>query len=61
MTDRLWNINEVADYLGVSINTLYAWRNREPKVGPRAIRVGKHLRYRHADVEAWLEEHSDEQ
>ncbi len=43
---------EVADYLQVPVKTLYQWRYRGD--GPRAFRVGRHLRYRWEDVEAWL-------
>ena len=49
----LWSPDEVADYLGVPRATLYGWRYKG--TGPRAMRVGRHLRYRRADVEAWLE------
>jgi excisionase family DNA binding protein len=44
---------EVAAYLGVPLKTLYEWRYRGE--GPTAIRVGRHLRYRWEDVEAWLD------
>jgi excisionase family DNA binding protein len=49
--------HEVALYLGVPLQTLYAWRYRGD--GPRGYRVGRHVRYRRADVEHWLEEHRD--
>jgi excisionase family DNA binding protein len=49
---------EVAEYLGVPVQTLYVWRNKG--VGPRAVRVGKHLRYRWSDVDAWLERQADQ-
>ncbi|MFE6867831.1 helix-turn-helix transcriptional regulator [Kitasatospora sp. NPDC057692] len=32
---------------------MYAWRHRSQ--GPVAIKVGRHLRYRWAEVEAWLD------
>jgi len=51
---RLGTPEEVAEYLGVPVPTLYQWRHRG--VGPRASKVGKHLRYRWADVEAYLDE-----
>lgn len=38
--------------------TLYAWRSRN--LGPPGIRVGNALRYRRGDVEAWLDEHTDD-
>ena len=44
--------NEVAEYLQVPVKTLYTWRYKG--VGPRAHRVGRHLRYRWEDVEDWL-------
>ncbi|MBA2640483.1 MAG: helix-turn-helix domain-containing protein, partial [Nocardioidaceae bacterium] len=33
MTDRLLTLPEVADYLGVPLQTVYAWRSRGD--GPR--------------------------
>jgi excisionase family DNA binding protein len=45
---------EVADILKVPLTTLYQWRYKG--IGPPSIRVGRHIRYRWADVEAWLEE-----
>lgn len=49
---RLATPFEVAEYLQVSVKTLYTWRYK--LVGPRAHRVGRHLRYRWEDVEDWL-------
>jgi len=46
---------QIADYLGVPVTTLHAWRSR--KIGPAASRVGKHLRYRWEDVDAWIDAH----
>lgn len=50
--DRLVNVDELAAYLNVSAKTLYAWRYR--KKGPPALRVGRHLRYRWADINEWV-------
>ncbi|MFG3418126.1 helix-turn-helix domain-containing protein [Micromonospora globbae] len=50
--EPLWTVEEVSAYLGVPVATLYQWRHR--RVGPRASRVGRHLRYDPADVRAWL-------
>lgn len=55
--DRLLNVDELAGYLGVPTKTLYAWRYR--REGPRGFRVGRHLRYRWRDVQAWIEEQLD--
>jgi excisionase family DNA binding protein len=53
---RLMTIRELSEYLSVPIGTLYTWRSNGD--GPRGIKVGKHVRYRAADVERWLEERS---
>lgn len=46
---------QTATYLGLSPRTLVNWRAR--KKGPRpALRIGRAVYYRRADVDAWLEE-----
>ena len=52
--EELWSIDEVSAFLRVPVGTLYQWRHR--RIGPRAAKVGRHLRYNPADVRAWLEE-----
>ena len=54
MRDELLTTREVADLLKVPVATLYAWRSRPGGGGPRAVRVGKHLRWRLDDVNHWL-------
>ncbi|MBP2339049.1 excisionase family DNA binding protein [Saccharothrix coeruleofusca] len=49
---KLWSVQELADYLGVPVATIYKWRTQ--KYGPPGRRVGKYVRYRPADVEAWI-------
>lgn len=51
--DRLLRVQELAEYLGVPVATLYQWRYRGE--GPAGFRVGRHLRYRWSEVEAWIE------
>ncbi|MFV5996322.1 helix-turn-helix transcriptional regulator [Streptomyces sp. NPDC056231] len=36
-----------------SVETVYAWRKK--RIGPPAIRIGKHLRYDPAAVRAWVD------
>lgn len=48
----LWTIEDVSAYLGVPVKTLYGWRLK--KVGPTAVRIGKHLRYDSDAVIAWV-------
>lgn len=54
--EPLLTVEDVAEWLGKPVGTLYQWRatNR----GPRGIKVGGHVRYRRSDVEAWLEDHT---
>jgi excisionase family DNA binding protein len=49
---NLWGPKEVAEYLNVPVQTIYQWRTRG--YGPPGTRIGKHVRYRPADVEAWV-------
>ncbi|MGH9034275.1 MAG: helix-turn-helix transcriptional regulator [Acidimicrobiia bacterium] len=51
--DRLLTLEQVAGYLQVPVKTLYDWRHRG--LGPRGLRVGRYVRYRQADVDAWLD------
>ena len=48
----LITIQELADYLSVPTATVYRWNYLGS--GPRYLKVGKHVRYWLADVEAWL-------
>jgi excisionase family DNA binding protein len=50
--DRLLTVDDLANQLNVPVATIYAWRYR--RQGPPGFRVGKHLRYRHGDVEKWV-------
>ncbi|MGJ7442206.1 helix-turn-helix transcriptional regulator [Aquipuribacter sp. MA13-6] len=50
--EPLWRIGDGATFLGVPVATLYQWRRLG--TGPPAYRLGKHLRYRRLEVEAWL-------
>ena len=45
---ELWDIDDVAAYLGVTKQTIYSWRTTG--YGPAGFRVGKHLRWKAATV-----------
>jgi len=47
----------LADYLAVPVKTVYNWRSAGK--GPRGIKVGRHVRFRMIDVQAWLEQNAD--
>lgn len=55
--EQLLGIRELASWLGIPPATIYQWRSRGD--GPPGYRVGRHVRYRRDDVEAWLERHAD--
>lgn len=49
---RLLTVQDLANYLGVPVATIYAWRYR--RQGPPGFRVGRYLRFRRSDVEQWI-------
>lgn len=56
--ERLLTVEEVAEWLGVPVGTIYAWRYRS--TGPASYKVGRHVRFRREDVERWLEDQRTE-
>ena len=46
------SMSELADRLHVSVQTIYDLRSRGR--GPRGFRVGRELRFRLSEVDAWL-------
>lgn len=50
-TDRILSDAQVAERLGVSLFTVRAWRYRG--MGPRFLKMGRAVRYRSQDVEAF--------
>lgn len=57
-SERLMTLLEVSQLLGVPVATLYRWRHRGE--GPSGYRIGRHVRYRRAAVEAWIETQADQ-
>ncbi|MDI6912448.1 helix-turn-helix domain-containing protein [Nocardioides sp.] len=52
-------IDQAAAYLSIPKATLYTWRTRRAGFGPRAVKLGGCLRYRRADLDAWVAEHAE--
>jgi len=51
------SLEQIAEELGIPLRTLYAQRSRG--IGPHGHRIGKHVRVRRSDLDAWLESHAD--
>ncbi|MFF1743879.1 helix-turn-helix transcriptional regulator [Streptomyces mirabilis] len=47
------SVDDLADELQIPKSTIYGWKTRG--LGPAWVRVGKHLRARRTDVDAWLD------
>ncbi|WP_141015421.1 helix-turn-helix transcriptional regulator [Nocardioides sambongensis] len=50
--DPVLTLSALAAQLGVSVQTLYDLRSQGR--GPRGFRVGRELRFRLSEIEAWL-------
>jgi excisionase family DNA binding protein len=51
--ELMLTIEELSEYLGVPVRTLYDWRLSGR--GPRAVHVGRQLRYFISDIQRWLD------
>ncbi len=51
-SERLMTPQEVADHLGVPLQTLYRWRTESK--GPAAVKVGRHIRFTQASLGGWI-------
>jgi excisionase family DNA binding protein len=57
-TSQEWlSPDQLAEWLGVPVRSIYSWIH-EGTV-PRSHKIGRHRRFRRADVEAWLAERAD--
>jgi len=54
MRDELLSPQDLADMCQVPLATIYKWNHCGD--GPKPIHVGRYVRYRATDVDAWLEE-----
>lgn len=46
--------DDLAAEFQVPVKTVYTWNSQ--RTGPQAHRLGRHVRYRRADVDAWTEQ-----
>lgn len=55
--DPLLSIEDLAEYLGVPVTTIYDWR--VDGKGPCGVRVGRHVKFTVTDVLAWIDNHRE--
>lgn len=53
VSDRWLSVEEIADYLGVSRDTVYAWVSEKGMPGHR---VGRLWKFKTAEVDGWVRE-----
>lgn len=53
LPERYLTPAEVAEILGVPVQTIYQWRYK--RTGPPGFRVGRHLRFDPRAVQRWVE------
>jgi excisionase family DNA binding protein len=53
MTDRWMSVEEIAEYLGVSKDTVYSWLTNKGMPGHK---VGRFWKFKRADVDIWVRE-----
>ncbi|GAA2603849.1 helix-turn-helix domain-containing protein [Streptomyces roseoviolaceus] len=53
LPERYLTPADVAELLGVPVETLYQWRRK--RTGPPAFRVGRHLRYDPIRLRQWVD------
>ena len=51
MTDRWLSVEEIAEHLGISKDTVYAWISKK---GMPAHRVGRFWKFQRVEVDAWV-------
>lgn len=64
MSDRertpLLTIEDVSEFIGLPVSTIYSQRYKRVGVGALALRIGRHLRWRPEDIDRWLDEQSEQ-
>jgi len=58
-TYRPLSSKEAALLIGFPLATLRTWRSRRPGFGPRALEIGPNVKYRLADLDAWITRHTE--
>jgi excisionase family DNA binding protein len=53
--DRLWQIDDVARYLGMPTSAIYKMTARKARVRIPHVRIGGRLRFQKAKIDRWVE------
>lgn len=53
MTQQFMTVEELAGYLGIAKGTIYSWRHVH--FGPPSYKFGGVIKYKLADVDAWID------
>jgi predicted DNA-binding transcriptional regulator AlpA len=56
--EHLLTVQELSDYLGIPVATLYDWR--VDHCGPKAVKLGHALRYPESAIRDWIQERLNE-
>lgn len=56
---KLLSPEQLSELFELPLATIYRWNYA--KTGPQVLRIGRHVRYREKDVEAWLDKQALEQ
>jgi excisionase family DNA binding protein len=56
--DRLMSVDDLADYLAIPVQTVY--KQRAEGTGPPGYRVGRYVRWKRSEVDAWLDKQKDD-
>jgi excisionase family DNA binding protein len=51
MTDAYWSVEQIAEYLGVSKDTVYSWISTK---GMPAHRLGRLWKFKRDEVDGWV-------
>lgn len=57
MATEWLSLEQIAEELGIPLRTLYNRRSQGD--GPHGYRIGRHVRVKRADLDAWVESQSD--
>lgn len=52
--EALLTVDDVAAMTGIARQTIYKWRCETPEKAPRAVMIGRRVRFRREDVDDWI-------